>query len=73
MGQAILKERFENYCPRDVDMPDYDREEFEKKMEEEIMKITLNFSTYDPTHGMYLVAKKYRTECLCLMHSLALL
>jgi hypothetical protein len=59
--RAIQKERFETYVKRDFDTVDYDREELEQRMEEEIMKITLNFETYNPSIGNFLVGKRYRT------------
>lgn len=60
-AQTILRERFETYIPRACDTPDYDPEEFQKQMDVEIMKITLNPDTYHPTKGKYLVPKAYRT------------
>ena len=61
MGKTIMSKRMKTYIPRDCDLPTYDREELESIIELEIMKITLNFETYNPQANRYLVPRLYRT------------
>lgn len=56
-----MSKRMKTYIPRDCDLPTYEKEEFERQMELEIMKITLNFETYKPQSNNYLVPRLYRT------------
>jgi hypothetical protein len=61
MGLAIMSKRMKTYIPRDCDLPTYEKEEFERQTELEIMKITLNFETYNPQAGKFLTSRLYRT------------